>query len=291
MQRASAQHEKVRAIHQAPEPKNATELRSFLGLLNYYAKFLPNLSSRLSPLYLLLNKCQPWSWGTEQQQAFKAAKEALEADTLLVHYDPSKPLVIACDASKHGIGAVLSHVQEDGSDRPVAYVSRTLSVAERNYSQLEHEALAIVFAVKKFHYYLFGRSFSIESDHRPLMFLFGEKNGIPQMASSRIQRWALTLSAYSYQIRYRAGKYLSHADALSRLPCPNAPSHDGLTGDSVMLLNHLDSTSVSAIDIKNWTTQDPTLSCVRRFVETGWPDNAEELDKEFHPYFSKSSAC
>ena len=88
---------------------------------------------KLSPLYLLLNKHQRWSWGTEQQQAFEAAKEALEADTL-VHYDPSKPLVIACDASQYGIGVVLSHVQDDGSDRPVAYMSRTLSAAERNYS-------------------------------------------------------------------------------------------------------------------------------------------------------------
>ena len=96
-----------------------------------------------------------------------------------------------------------------------------------------------------------------------------------------------TDSAYSYQIRYKTGKYLSHADALSRLPCPETTLHDGLTGHSVMLLNHLDATSVSANDIKKWTNQDPTLSCVRHFVEAGWPENAEELDKEFHPYFSK----
>ena len=113
----SPTNEKVQAIQQASEPKNATELPAFLGLLNYYAKFLPNLFSRLSPLYLLLNKYQWWSWGTEQQQVFKAAKEALETDTLLVHYDPSKPLAIACNASQYGIGAVLSHVQDDGSDR------------------------------------------------------------------------------------------------------------------------------------------------------------------------------
>ena len=106
------------------------------------------------------------------------------------------------------------------------------------------------------------------------------------MASSRIQRWALTLSAYSYTIRYRAGKHLSHADALSRLPCADVLTHDGLTGDLVMLLNHLSSTTVSAASIKQWTSQDPTLSCVRRFIETGWPDEQEQLSKEFQSYVS-----
>ena len=146
-------------------------------------------------------------------------------------------------------------------------------------TRLEKEALAIKFAVKKFHYYINGCSFEIESDHRPLMFLFGERNGIPQMASSRIQRWALTLSAYTYTIRYRAEKNLSHADALSRLPCADVPTHDGLTRDLVMLLNHLSSTTVSATSIKQWTSQDPTLSCVRRFIETGWPEHPQQLSK------------
>ena len=254
--------------------------------MNYYSKFLPNLSTKLALLYKLLNKKQHWIWGTEQQQAFREARALLQADSLLAHYDPSKPLVVACDASQYGIGAVLSHVLDDETERPVAYVSRTLSTAEKHYSQLEKEALAIIFAVKKFHYYIYGRSFAIESDHRPLMFLFGERNGIPQMASSRIQRWALTLSAYTYTIRYRAGKNLSHADALSRLPCADVPTHDGLTGDLVMLLNHLSSTTVSATSIKQWTSQDPTLSCVLRFIETGWPEQPQQLSKEFQPYVS-----
>ena len=104
------------------------------------------------------------------------AKGALQANSLLllVHYDSSKPLVVACDASQYGLGAVLSHVMEDGSERPVAYASRTLSSAEKNYSQLEKEGLARVFGVTKFHIYLYGRQFIIESDHHPLSYLLKE---------------------------------------------------------------------------------------------------------------------
>ena len=124
--------EKVRAIKEASEPKNAAELRSFLRIVNYYSKFLPNLSTKLAPLYKLLNKKQHWIWGTEQQQAFREARALLQADSLLAHYDPSKPLVVACDASQYGIGAVLSHVLDDETERSVAYVSRTLSTAEKH---------------------------------------------------------------------------------------------------------------------------------------------------------------
>ena len=109
--------EKVRAIKEAPQLKNVSELRSFLGLINYYSKFLPNLCANLTPLYTLLNKKQTWHWGAEQKQAFQTAQEALQTDALLVHYDPTKPIVLVCDASQYGIGAVLSHVMEDELER------------------------------------------------------------------------------------------------------------------------------------------------------------------------------
>lgn len=126
--------EKVQAIQEAPKPQNVGELRSFFGIINYYNRFLPKLSSKLAPLYRLLQKDVKWTWGTEQDKAFEAAKRALQDDSLLVHYDESKPLILACDASQYGLGAVLSHVMEDGQERPVAYASRTLTSAEKNYS-------------------------------------------------------------------------------------------------------------------------------------------------------------
>ena len=131
--------------------QNVSELRSFFRIINYYSCFLPNLSTKLAPLYQLLQKDTKWTWGRKQNEAFKAAKSALQDDSLLVHYDESKPLVLACDASQYGLGAVLSHVMEDRKERPVTYASQTLTPAEKNYSQIEKEGLAIIFGVKKFH--------------------------------------------------------------------------------------------------------------------------------------------
>ena len=166
---------KVDAIHKAPEPENVSELQSFIGLLCYYNKFLSNLSTVMAPLYELLRKDTPWKWGKEQSKAFKQCKTLLHCDSLLVHYDPSKQLVIACDASTKGVGCVLSHLI-DGVERPIAFYSRTLKPAEKNYSLLDKEALAVICGVKKFHCYLYGRSFIIQSDHKPLEKLLHEKN-------------------------------------------------------------------------------------------------------------------
>jgi hypothetical protein len=273
--------EKVKAIQDAPEPKNVTELHSFLG----YGKFMPNLSLKLSLLYILLQKKQKWEWSTSQAQAFQIAREALQNDTLLVHYNTKKPLILACDASQYSIGAVLSHVMPDQQERPIAYASRTLTPAKKNYSQLEREALAIIFAVKKFHNYIYSQHFTIESDHRPLSFLFNEKKSIPQMASSRIQHWALTLSAHCYSIHYKAGKLLSNADAFSRLPCPVTTTHKHFPEDLNLLINHLSATSIGPANIREWTTKDPVLSSIRRFILTGWPEH--KLREEFTPYTSQ----
>ena len=111
---------KTEALKNAPRPKNVSELRSFLGIVTYYSKFLPNLSSKLTPLYTLLCKKTTWSWTSKQENAFQLAKEALQADSLLVHYDSTKPLVLACDASGYGLGAVLSHILPNGDERPIS---------------------------------------------------------------------------------------------------------------------------------------------------------------------------
>ena len=122
---------------------------------------------------------------------------------VLAHYDPSLPIKLAGDASAYGVGAVISHVFPNGKERPVAFASRTLSTSERNYSQIEKEALSLIFVIHKFHNYLCGRKFTLITDHRPLTTVLGPKNDIPSMAAARLQRWALLLSAYLYDIQFK----------------------------------------------------------------------------------------
>ena len=265
--------EKVRAIVEAPAPQNVSQLRSFLGLVNYYGKFLPNLSSTLAPLHRLLRKHTRWLWSSSEEEAFQAAKKQLIAPCLLMHYDPKREVTLACDASPYGIGAVLSQVTADGTEKPVAFASRSLSPAEKKYAQVEKEGLAIVFGVKKFNQYLFGRKFTIYSDHKPLQHLFSESRPVPAMASSRIQRWALTLSAYDYTMCYKPGNQQSHADSLSRLPLPEAPSNVPLPEEIICMMENLQGTPVDAVQIRRWTDRDPLLARVRELVLHGWMDN------------------
>ena len=142
--------EKVEAVKAVPVPKNVTELKSYLGLLSYYGKFLPNLSTTLAPLYELLKSTVKWRWRDQENNAFQKSKKLLSSAEILVHYDPTKEVTLACDASPYGIGAVLSHKMSDGSDRPIGFASRTLSSAEKGYSQIEKEGLSCVFGVKNF---------------------------------------------------------------------------------------------------------------------------------------------
>ena len=245
--------EKVKAIQEAPQPRNV------------------NLSTKLAPLYQLLKRGVKWQWNKPHAEAFAVATNALQDDTLLVHYDRNRQLVLACDASPYGLGAVLSHIMDDGRKRPIAYASRTLTSAEKNYSQLEKEALGVVFGVQKFHNYLYGREFIIESDHRPLSFIFSGQKAISSTASSRIIRWTLTLSAYNFTIHHKPGRSLGNADALSCLPQPVTTDKDCLPGDLVHLLNHLSATTTSASTIRRMTDTDTILSQVRNFVLQGWP--------------------
>ena len=148
--------EKVRAIVEVPAPTNVSELRSYLGLLNYYGQFLPNFSSVLAPMHELLQKNINFKWGKSQQDAFKKSKQLLDNSGLLVQFDATKEIILSCDASQKGIGAVISHVI-DGEESLISCASRLLTAVERGYSQLGREALAVVRGVKKFHNYLYGR--------------------------------------------------------------------------------------------------------------------------------------
>ena len=275
--------EKVKAIHAAPAPTDVSQLKSYLGLISYYGKFIPNLSTMMAPLYKLLRKSVPWKWGALEQKAFADSKAELASSSVLAHFDPSLDLTLACDASSYGVGAVLAHRLPDGSERPIAFASRTLAEAEKKYSQIEKEGLACVFGVKRFHYYLFGRPFSLVTDHKPLLSLFSETKGIPMQASGRIQRWALLLSNYRYTVRYRTSSAHSNADALSRLPLKELPASIPTPAETVLLFDQLDSGPITSAKVRLESSRNPMLARVLQFVMSGWPHSCP--DEEMKPYW------
>ena len=148
---AEGQHplsDKLEAVREAPVPRNVSELRSFLGLLNYYRNFLPSLATVLHPLNELLQIKRKWKWSSECNSTFQEAKKLLTTSHILAHYDAKLPIRLAADASAYGIGAVISHVMPNGEEKPVAFAARTLTSSEQNYAQIEKEALAVVFGEK-----------------------------------------------------------------------------------------------------------------------------------------------
>ena len=182
---------------------------------------------------------------------------------------------------------MLAHKMDDGSERPVAYVSRTLSPAEKNYSQLDREALAVVFAVKNLHMFLHGRRFVLYTDHKPLLGLFGPERGVPAMASGRMQLWLMAMEAYEFQILHRRGT--QNANALSRLPvsvfqATDVPIDVPFLPELIGVLEHIDRSVMSVNDVRKLTRHEPVLSRVLLYVQQGWPD---QVDEALKPYFSR----
>ena len=150
---------KIVAVRSAPEPRNVAKLRSFLGMLNYYAKFIPNLSTLVHPLNALLQRSKQWKWSTNCARAFKLNMPCCQPQFWF-----TMTLPYLGDASAYGIGAIISHILPDGSEKPIAFASRSLSPSEQNYAQIEKEALSLIYGVKKFHQYLYGRKFQLITD-------------------------------------------------------------------------------------------------------------------------------
>ena len=273
--------DKIEAVLDAPIPTDKTQVRSFLGLVNFYHKWLPNIAEISKPLYDLLKDETPFQWSITQDTAFTRIKEMVTSDKVLIQYNQDLPIHLACDASPHGIGSVLSHVI-NGEERPIAYASRTLNKAETNYSQLDKEALAIVWSVKKFFNYLYGNKFVLITDHKPLKFIFGPKNGIPPMSAARLQRYALFLSSFDYNIEFRTGKTNLNADSLSRLPLALSSKDNDEEGDTLFYKEIVEKCPISATGIAKESRTDPILSRVIFYVQNGWPNRVPEELKTFH---------
>lgn len=268
---------KVESILKTPEPQNIRELQAFLGLYNFYERFIQHKATILEPLHRLLDKSHKWQWTEREQESFDTAKHILSSDVTLVHYDLNKPLVLTCDSSEYGVGAVLAHVMQDGQERPVAMSSRTLHAHERKYSQLDKEATAILFGIQKFHNYLMGRHFSIVTDHKPLVSLFDPQKPIPNILSPRLTRIAIVLTSHSYNIFYKPGKQIGNADGLSRWPQPVPEEPEKQLCDILLMAEAPEDFPVDVNQIEILTKRDKILSQVLYCVLSGWPAKVTEL--------------
>jgi hypothetical protein len=208
----SMESSKVKAIQEWPAPKDVSDVRSFLGLAGYYRKFVKGFSEIAGPMSDLLRKDISFSWGSEAQKSFERLKTAITTAPVLIIVDPSLPFRIESDSSGYAIGAVLLQDQGKGY-QPIAFMSKKLLPAEKNYSVHEQEMLAIVCAMKEWRHYLHGSShtISIVTDHNTLKYFESQPH-----ITSRQARWAMFLADFKYEIIYRPGRENIVADALSR---------------------------------------------------------------------------
>ena len=216
------------------------------------------------------------------------AKGLLTSANILVHYDATLPMKLATDASPYGLGAVISQVLPNGVEKLVAFASRSLSSSEQNYSQIDKEALGLIYGVRKFHTYLCGRKFTLVTDHKPLTSILGPKKGVSAVAAARLQRWALLLSAYTYELEFRATALHSNADALSRLPLPGKP-REAVSETKLYYLQQLDCLPVTSQEIQKATERGPILNKVHSYLLRGWPAQLDAILRMYHSKLAELS--
>lgn len=281
---------RVQGILDFPTPVKVFNVRSFLGLVNQFARFTKELADVTKPLRDLLRSDTEWYWGNSQQEAFNQVKEMFRSPPVLATYDSTLQTFVTTDASNYGLGATLSQVQGDGTRRLVAAASRSLTETEQRYAAIEKESLGICWAMEKFSQYVLGmRNVVIETDHKPLTTLFGDK--FLDRLPPRIQGFKLRMQRFGYEIRHISGKLNIAADALSRHPSSKPAVLDldrieeiEFHGSEVIHLNGLDSRlEAMKLDQRN----DEALSKVIEYVKNGWPSYLSSTDTLLQPYFNQ----
>ena len=257
-------------------PKSKKEVEYFVGLANYFGRLVPNFAEKLLPLTKLRNQASKFSWNAECSNAFTRIKEEISRSPVVQPYSLDKEVVLTTDASQEALGACLTQ-----ESHPVIFISRRLSPAEKNYSNIEREALAIVWAVTRLKQFLLGRQFAIKTDHKPLIYLFSKTASIPIGTSARICRWALELMSYDYAINYVKGKDLPHVDALSRLRFKGMnedkdPACVTATINCVQYENEL----LSSDEVKS-EMKDPFLQGIMNRVKRGRWSNCTQAERPF----------
>ncbi|XP_062610112.1 uncharacterized protein LOC134271904 [Saccostrea cucullata] len=279
--------EKIWAIEQFPTPTNKQDVQRFLGMVNYQGKYIPDLSTKTHTLRRLLEEKNVFQWTQEEKESFEELKKVLTSAPVLQFYDPNAETRISSDASKTGLGAVLLQKHDD-KWMPVAYASRAMTTAEKNYAQIEKEMLAITFACERFHQFIYGQAVQVETDHKPLETIF--KKSLSD-CPIRIQRLMLRLQKYTLVVFYTPGKFMHTADALSRAYLQTACSGD-LSGEEEVQV-YVDSviTNLSVSDrklkeIRQETVKDEQLQKLEQTIRDGFPKQKWDLPSSIQEYWN-----
>ena len=275
----SADPKKVEAILSTPEPKSVEDIRSFLGMVNYMGRFIPNMATISQPLRELTKKNKKWKWGKPESNAFKTLKDKLTNADTMSFFDTAQDATLVVDGSPVGVAAMLMQ-----NNKVVAYGSRALSDVEQRYSQTEREALAIKWACDHFRLYVYGRNTEIITDHKPLLALFNNPNSKPP---PRIERWMIKLQEYQIHLTFAPGK-LNPADFMSRHPLNVQSPDEKLTEDHVnFIISHATPKALTSEQIQHETKNDAHLSKVIDAVQTGeWYKILSEDDPEYKSLWS-----
>lgn len=271
-------NDKIESISMFRQPKTMEEVRSFLGLVTYVGKFIPDLATTTESLRNLTKKDVPFEWKQEHSQAFDQLKSQLTGPMVLGYYSVNDKTQLYADASPVGLGAVLVQFK-DLEPRIISYASKSLSETEKRYCQTEKEALALVWAVERFHFYLFGRHFELITDHKPLEVIFSPKS----KPCARIERWVLRLQSYRYKIIHRAGKN-NIADPLSRLVSfePTNTSFDEANEEYVnTVMTFSVPVAINLTEIKSLSELDETIVAVKTAL---YSNEWTEITKPFKPF-------
>lgn len=237
--------DRVQSMSGFPQPKNPRGIKSFLGMANFYRRFIDHFADKAAPLTQLLKKDVKFQWNQECTKAFESLKTSLTQAPILQYPDFTKPFIITTDASKIAISAILSQ-GEIGTDLPVAYASRKLIDTETRYGSAELEVLAILFAVETYRPYVYNRKFISQSDHRALQWLLEIKS-----PSSRLMRWKIRLAGYDFEIKYIKGKANYVADCLSRYPPNTVENNDEAEENIIVNKTKNNSSEIKHTLIKN----------------------------------------
>ena len=268
---------KIAAVKRMNLPQDVETMRSFLGLVNYLNRFSPHLAELSEPLREVCRQDAEFVLNESVHVAFSRTKEEISKNVTLPYFNPKSATTLHTDASKKGLGAVILQ-----DSRPVTFASQALTGAEKNYQNLERECLAMIWGMEKFHYFLYGKQFTLETDQKPLVSIY--KKYMVEI-SPRIQR--LIVRSFPYQpfdVHYRRGKEIPLADALSRVS-PTPVEEDGIQLPVVAVNLITSNIPVSSTEIElihEESSKDPTLTLLRHYIHMGWPIDHRMLPQELH---------